>query len=81
MTQVTIKFEVPSEIYDQYEGTLQEFLNYLSDLNINNIEVMEGICTIDLYCPINSITAKLDRCERVCEHYSYCQHVAEMNEN
>ena len=39
-----------------------------------------GICTIDLYCPINSITAKLDRCERVCEHYSYCQHVAEMNE-
>lgn len=41
MTQVTIKFEVPSEIYDQYEGTLQEFLNYLGDLNINNVEVTE----------------------------------------
>lgn len=39
-----------------------------------------GICTIKLYCPTDSITAKLDRCERVCEHYSYCQYVAEMNE-
>ena len=41
MTQVTIKFEVPERIYDQYEGTLQEFLNYLGDLNINNVEVTE----------------------------------------
>ena len=42
MTQVTIKFEVPERIYDQYEGTLQEFLNYLGDLNINNVEVTEA---------------------------------------
>lgn len=42
MTDVTIKFKVQNEIYDQYEGILQEFLNYLSDLRINDVEVMEA---------------------------------------
>ena len=42
MTDVNINFMVQDEIYDQYEGILQEFLNYLSDLNITNIEVTEN---------------------------------------
>lgn len=42
MTDITIHFEVQNEIYDQYEGILQEFLNYLSDLRINNVEVIEN---------------------------------------
>ena len=39
-----------------------------------------GICTMELKTPINSISAKLDRCERSCEHYSYCQYVTTMND-
>ena len=39
-----------------------------------------GICTIDLKTPVNSITAKLDRCERICEHYSYCPYVTTMQD-
>ena len=45
MTNVTIRFTVQDEIYDQYEGTLQEFINYLSDLHIEDLEVEEN--TID----------------------------------
>lgn len=41
MTNVIIRFTVQDEIYDQYEGTLQEFINYLSDLRIEDIEVEE----------------------------------------
>lgn len=42
MTDVNINFMVQDEIYDQYEIILQEFLNYLNDLNITNIEVTEN---------------------------------------
>lgn len=41
MTNVIIRFTVQDEIYDQYEGTLQEFINYLSDLRIEDVEVEE----------------------------------------
>ena len=41
MTKVKILFTVPDEVYDQYEGTLQEFLNYLYDLRIEDVEVFE----------------------------------------
>ena len=42
MTDVNINFTVQDEIYKQYESILQEFLNYLNDLNITNIEVTEN---------------------------------------
>lgn len=41
MTNVIIRFKVQDEIYDQYEGISQEFINYLSDLRIEDIEVEE----------------------------------------
>lgn len=41
MLNININFAISEEIYDQYEGILQEFINYLNDLNINNIEVTE----------------------------------------
>lgn len=41
MINVNINFTVQDEIYKQYESILQEFLNYLNDLNITNIEVTE----------------------------------------
>ena len=42
MIDVNINFTVQDEIYKQYESILQEFLNYLNDLNITNIEVTEN---------------------------------------
>ena len=42
MVDVNINFTVQDETYKQYESILQEFLNYLNDLNINNIEVTEN---------------------------------------
>ena len=42
MTDVNINFMVQDENYKQYESILQEFLNYLNDLNITNIEVTEN---------------------------------------
>ena len=41
MTDVNINFTVQDEIYKQYESILQEFLNYLNDLNITDITVTE----------------------------------------
>ena len=41
MTNVIIRFTVQEEIYDQYEGILQEFINYLSALRIEDVEVEE----------------------------------------
>ena len=38
MTDVNINFTVQDEIYKQYESILQEFLNYLNDLNITDIK-------------------------------------------
>ena len=42
MIDVNINFTVQDENYKQYESILQEFLNYLNDLNITNIEVTEN---------------------------------------
>ena len=42
MVDVNINFTVQDETYTQYERILQEFLNYLNDLNITNIEVTEN---------------------------------------
>ena len=42
MINVQINFTIQDEIYKQYESILQEFLNYLNDLNITNIEVTEN---------------------------------------
>ena len=42
MIDVNINFTVQNEVYKQYESILQEFLNYLGDLNITNIEVTEN---------------------------------------
>ena len=42
MINVRINFTVQNEVYKQYESILQEFLNYLNDLNITNIEVTEN---------------------------------------
>ena len=42
MINVQINFMVQDEIYKRYESILQEFLNYLNDLNITNIEVTEN---------------------------------------
>ena len=42
MIDVNINFTVQDDIYKQYESILQEFLNYLNDLNITNIEVTEN---------------------------------------
>ena len=42
MIDVNINFTIQDEIYKQYESILQEFLNYLNDLNITNIEVTEN---------------------------------------
>lgn len=42
MIDVNINFMVQDENYKQYESILQEFLNYLNDLNITNIEVTEN---------------------------------------
>ena len=42
MINVNINFMVQDEIYKQYESILQEFLNYLNNLNITNIEVTEN---------------------------------------
>ena len=41
MIDVNINFTIQDEVYKQYESILQEFLNYLNDLNITNIEVTE----------------------------------------
>ena len=42
MINIQINFTIQDEVYKQYEIILQEFLNYLSDLNITNIEVTEN---------------------------------------
>ena len=42
MIDVNINFTIQNEVYKQYESILQEFLNYLNDLNITNIEVTEN---------------------------------------
>ena len=42
MIDVNINFTVQDEVYKQYESILQEFLNYLNDLNVTNIEVTEN---------------------------------------
>ena len=42
MINIQINFTIQDEVYKQYESILQEFLNYLSDLNITNIEVTEN---------------------------------------
>ena len=42
MIDVNINFTVQDDVYKQYESILQEFLNYLNDLNITNIEVTEN---------------------------------------
>ena len=42
MIDVNINFTIQDEIYKQYESILQEFLNYLNDLNITNVEVTEN---------------------------------------
>ena len=42
MINVNINFTVQDDVYKQYESILQEFLNYLNDLNITNIEVTEN---------------------------------------
>ena len=42
MINVNINFTIQDEVYKQYESILQEFLNYLNDLNITNIEVTEN---------------------------------------
>ena len=42
MIDVNINFTVQVEVYKQYESILQEFLNYLIDLNITNIEITEN---------------------------------------
>ena len=42
MIDVNINFTVQDEDYKQYESILQEFLNYLNDLNITSIEVTEN---------------------------------------
>lgn len=39
---VNINFTIQDEVYKQYESILQEFLDYLNDLNITNIEVTEN---------------------------------------
>lgn len=41
MREVAIKFKVREEVYDQYEGILQEFLNYLADLRAEDVDVWE----------------------------------------
>lgn len=41
MKKVVIKFKVREEVYDQYEGTLQEFLNHLVDLRAEDVDVWE----------------------------------------
>lgn len=43
MIDVNINFMVQDEIYKQYESILQEFFNYLNELNITNIEVTEKL--------------------------------------
>lgn len=40
--KITIDFEINKRDYDQYEGILQEFLNYMSDLGYTDIEVIES---------------------------------------
>ena len=42
MIDVNINFTIQDDVYKQYESILQEFLNYLNDLNITNIEVTEN---------------------------------------
>ena len=42
MIDVNINFTIQDEVYKKYESILQEFLNYLNDLNITNIEVTEN---------------------------------------
>ena len=42
MIDVNINFTIQDEVYKQYESILQEFLNYLNDLNITNIEITEN---------------------------------------
>ena len=42
MIDVNINFTVQDEIYKQYESILQDFLDYLNDLNVTNIEVTEN---------------------------------------
>lgn len=41
MKEVVIKFKVREEVYDQYEGVLQEFLNYLADLRTEDVNIWE----------------------------------------
>ena len=38
---VTINFEIQKRDYDQYEGILQEFLNYMAQLGYDDVEVIE----------------------------------------
>ena len=42
MIDVNINFTIQDEVYKQYESILQEFLNYLNDLNITNVEITEN---------------------------------------
>lgn len=42
MIDVNISFTIQDKAYKQYESILQEFLNYLNDLNVTNIEVIEN---------------------------------------
>ena len=41
MTKVTITFEVPDEIYNEYESILDEFANNLIDVVIRNFDTIE----------------------------------------
>lgn len=41
MRKVSINFKVREEVYDEYEGILQEFLNYLADLRAEDVDVLE----------------------------------------
>lgn len=43
-TLVNINFKIKKRDYDQYEGILQEFLNYMADLGYPKIEVTEMRC-------------------------------------
>lgn len=40
-----------------------------------------GICSMDLVGnPKYLLQERLNRCEAICEHYSYCQHVSDMQD-
>ena len=41
MTEVTITFKVPHEVYHDYEGLLDEFLNGMEEVGAEDIDVKE----------------------------------------